>query len=84
MKIFSISKGAFPRRSAKTPLTIFIALTAMLIVSAGGYVHAQEAPSAVKVQTEPLLHPLFSENAVLQRDRPVPIWGWTQPQTKVR
>ena len=25
------------------------------------------------------MHPLFSENAVLQRDRPVPIWGWTKP-----
>jgi len=29
------------------------------------------------------LHPLFSDNAVLQRDRAVPIWGWTQPQAKV-
>lgn len=92
MKIFSISKSASPRRSAKTSLSIFVALTATLIAGAGGCVHAQDAtkaqdaptaPTTVKVQTEPLLHPLFSENAVLQRDRPVPIWGWTQPQTKV-
>ncbi len=32
---------------------------------------------------KPLLHPLFSDNAVLQRDRPVPIWGWTQPKGRV-
>ncbi len=33
-----------------------------------------------KAQPEmPFLHPLFSENAVLQRDREVPIWGWTTP-----
>ncbi|MEO5714867.1 MAG: sialate O-acetylesterase [Luteolibacter sp.] len=31
----------------------------------------------------PFLHPLFSENAVLQRDRTVPVWGWTQPRGKV-
>ena len=27
----------------------------------------------------PLLHPLFSDNAVLQRDSPLTIWGWTTP-----
>jgi sialate O-acetylesterase len=27
---------------------------------------------------------LFSDHAVLQRDRPVPVWGWTQPRTRVR
>ena len=31
----------------------------------------------------PFLHPLFSENAVLQRDREVPIWGWTMPGKSV-
>jgi sialate O-acetylesterase len=46
-----------------------------MFVSASGSVRAQV--------TKPLLHPLFSENAVLQRDRRVPIWGWTQPKTKV-
>ena len=42
--------------------------------------HAQESAST---GAKPLLHPLFSENAVLQRDRPLPIWGWTQPQGTV-
>ena len=31
----------------------------------------------------PFLHPLFSDNAVLQRDRPLPVWGWTKPGTAV-
>ena len=44
----------------------------------GGTAHAQDAPLA-----GPFLHPLFSENAVLQRDRPVPVWGWTKPGTRV-
>lgn len=30
---------------------------------------------------KPLLHPLFSDHAVLQRDRAVPIWGWAAPGT---
>ena len=32
---------------------------------------------------KPFLHPLFSENAVLQRDRALTIWGWTAPDTDV-
>ncbi len=27
----------------------------------------------------PLLHPLFSDHAVLQRDRALPVWGWATP-----
>ncbi len=29
------------------------------------------------------LCPLFSNNTVLQRDQPVPVWGWDEPGTKV-
>ncbi len=32
---------------------------------------------------KPLLHPLFSDHAVLQRGCAVPIWGWTDPGTKL-
>ena len=32
---------------------------------------------------KPFLHPLFSDNMVLQRDIPAPIWGWTTPGAKV-
>lgn len=29
------------------------------------------------------LNPLFSDHAVLQRDVPVPVWGWSDPETRV-
>ncbi|MEZ0470739.1 sialate O-acetylesterase [Luteimonas salinilitoris] len=32
----------------------------------------------------PLLHPMFQEHAVLQRDRPIRIWGRAQPGEEVR
>src|SRR3954447_22420869 len=35
------------------------------------------------VAKRPLLHPLFSDHVVLQRESPVPVWGWTAPGTKV-
>src|SRR6187549_3814466 len=41
-------------------------------------------PSGAQVQgTLPLLHPLFSNHAVLQRDAPVPIWGWAEQGSRV-
>jgi len=38
--------------------------------------HADEAP-------RPLLHPLFSDNAVLQRDRRIPVWGFAKPGEQI-
>lgn len=32
----------------------------------------------------PLLHPLFSDHAVVQRGRPIPVWGWAAPGESVR
>jgi sialate O-acetylesterase len=32
---------------------------------------------------KPLLHPLFSDKAVLQRGKPVAIWGWAAPGAEV-
>ena len=34
-------------------------------------------------QAKPFVHPLFCDNAVLQRDTAVPVWGWTTPGAKV-
>ena len=31
----------------------------------------------------PLLHPLFGTGAVMQRDRPVTVWGWTEAHAAV-
>lgn len=41
------------------------------------------APSAALAQTRPLLHPLFADHAVLQRDRPIAVWGWAAPRERV-
>ncbi len=38
---------------------------------------------ASEVDTKPLLHPLFADHAVLQRDIPVPVWGWAAPGAEI-
>ena len=45
----------------------------------------QIAPAIAQpmMEQKPLLHPLFSEDAVLQRDRNLNIWGWTKPNANV-
>jgi len=40
-------------------------------------------PFPAIAQDRPLLHPLFSDHAVLQRGQAVPLWGWVGPGTKV-
>ena len=42
-----------------------------------------QAASAPATADAPLLHPLFSDDAVLQRDRAIPIWGWAAPGQSV-
>ncbi|BCM92022.1 hypothetical protein IAD21_03901 [Abditibacteriota bacterium] len=42
-----------------------------------------QAQNAPQTQDHPFLHALFSDNAVLQRDRPIPVWGWTKPGQSV-
>ena len=74
-----------------TKSMIYAALGASLtFVSMGGVGCAQQTQTAdaaqgadTLTQLKPLLHPLFSDNAVLQRDRPLPVWGWTTPATKI-
>jgi sialate O-acetylesterase len=39
--------------------------------------------AAQPAQAEITLPLLFSEGAVVQRDRPLPVWGWATPGTKV-
>jgi sialate O-acetylesterase len=38
---------------------------------------------AAEQSERPLLHPLFSDHAVLQRQVKVPVWGWSTPGTRV-
>jgi sialate O-acetylesterase len=35
--------------------------------------------NASELDPKPLLHPLFTNHAVLQREVKVPVWGWTEP-----
>jgi len=35
------------------------------------------------VPGKPLLHPLFSDEAVLQRGKPIAVWGWAAPGSEV-
>jgi len=46
---------------------------------AGTRLMAQDVTAA-----KPLLHPLFTDHMVLQRDVATAIWGWTQPGREVR
>ncbi len=41
------------------------------------------ATTSLWAQTKPFLHPLFTDNLVLQRDRLDKIWGWTTPGAQV-
>jgi sialate O-acetylesterase len=41
-------------------------------------------PLADEGQAGPFLHPLFSDHAILQRDVPVPVWGWAEPGQRIK
>ena len=43
------------------------------------FARAQTEATAMQSQEKPFLHALFSDDAVLQRDRAIPVWGWTTP-----
>ncbi len=40
-------------------------------------------PRAEATPEHPFLHPLFCDHAVLQRGVAVPVWGWSEPGSKV-
>ena len=41
-------------------------------------------PMADEGQGRPFLHPLFSDHVVIQRDVPLPVWGWTEPGQRLK
>lgn len=49
----------------------------MIVVGLAPLMAADPAPA------KPLLSPLFSDAAVLQRDKPVAVWGWAAPGAEV-
>ncbi len=42
------------------------------------------APAAAAADGEPLLHAMFQDHAVVQRDQPLRLWGQADPGTQVR
>lgn len=65
-------------------LTLFGALTIGALSTLTPGTQAADAPVAVTLgAARPLLHPLFSDGAVLQRDRRIPVWGFARPGEKI-
>ncbi len=60
------------RRLTHTPKAVAFALIALML-----------RPDAAGAQERPLLHPTFSDHAVLQRDSPIAVWGWAAPRERV-
>ena len=54
------------------PFSLFLACTCWLVLT------------ACAVRAEVRLSALFTDHAVLQRDRPLPVWGWATPGEQVR
>ena len=43
----------------------------------------RRCPELINDGATPLLHPLFADHAVLQRDARVPVWGWAAPGARI-
>ena len=62
--------------------TAFFALTAVLLLSRLAASAAEDQPAAKPAPAIELGAP-FGDNAILQRDMEVPVWGWSKPGTTV-
>lgn len=60
-----------------------VAVGGLLIVAGALTSAGQNAARADDAPARPFLHTLFTDNMVLQRGVPDPIWGWTTPGQKV-
>lgn len=58
--------------------SVLVRVLPVLLCCVGGLAAAGPVDSG-----KPLLHPLFSDAAVLQRGKPVPVWGWAAPGAEV-
>ena len=52
-------------------------IIAILLVLACGFLSAQDTPTKFQI------HSLFQSNMILQRSKPVDVWGWSKPGDKV-
>src|SRR5436190_22270969 len=62
-------------------------LSLILVLLASPFAHAQpKGPQPwwpTQPRALPLLHPLFANDMVLQRDIAAPIWGWSNPGDRI-
>ena len=56
---------------------------AALLVFACGFLSAQENNTAPAPKSGLQVHNLFQSNMIIQRSKPVDIWGWSKPGDKV-
>src|SRR4028119_237645 len=63
----------------KTLIAACLLLSPLMLSSTTSVV----AQPAANVTQKPFVHPLFSDNMVLQRDIAAPVWGWTTPGQRV-
>ena len=62
--------------------TAFFAITAALLLSPFASLLAQDQPAPAPAPAIELGSP-FRDNAILQREKDVPVWGWSKPGTSV-
>jgi len=67
-------------RSTGTTIVFAIAAAMLLLPFAAS---AAEETAAEKPKPAIELGAPFADNAILQRQMPVPVWGWSKPGTKV-
>ena len=60
-------------------LRLFAALLLIGLIAPPLTAYSQQKPAAEKLT----LASLFTDHAVLQRDMPVPVWGWSAPDAKI-
>lgn len=72
MRINGVS-GAFLTRTLLTKVLFTACWTGLVLQFGNGVVRAEVRLPAI-----------FSDHMVLQRDRPLPVWGWGEPGEKVR
>ena len=58
-------------------------ITGLLLLGLTGFAAVAAESLHSEDPQRPLLHPLIADHAVIQRERPIRIWGWTSPWARV-
>ena len=71
-------------RILKTGAVSALAASAFFISPPRAVAQLQTPVQTPAQNAAPFLHPLFTNNMVLQREIAAPVWGWDAPGQKVR